>query len=50
MDEIYIDSSIIDQSPSLWRDVRNVLKHKKEEITTSDLAHIIRKIIFSIKF
>ena len=38
MDEIYIVSSIIDKLPSSWRDVRHTLKHKKEEITLTELA------------
>ena len=39
MDEIYIVSSIIDKLLNTKRDVKHVLKHKKEEITLSKLAH-----------
>ena len=38
MDEIYIVSSIIDKLPNTWRYVKHALKHKKEEITLSELA------------
>ena len=38
MDEIYIVSIIIDKLPYTWRDVKHALKHKKEDITLSELA------------
>ena len=38
MDEICIVSSIIDKLASTWRDVKHTLKHKKEDITLSELA------------
>ena len=42
MDEVFIVSSIIDKLSSSWRDVRHALKHKREEITLSDLGqHIV---------
>ena len=42
MDEVFIVSSIINKLPPSWRDVRHALKHKREEITLSDLGqHIV---------
>ena len=42
MDEIYIVSSIIEKLPNTWRDFRHTLKHKKEEITLTELANIFK--------
>ena len=48
MDEVFIVSSIIDKLPLSWRDIRHALKHKREEITLSDLGqHIV--VEFSIR-
>ena len=42
MDEVFIVSSIIDMLPPSWRNVRHALKHKREEITLSNLGqHIV---------
>ncbi|CAO2812905.1 unnamed protein product [Amaranthus hypochondriacus] len=42
IDEVFLVSSIINKLPPSWRDVRHALKHKREEITLSDLGqHII---------
>ena len=38
MDEIYTVSSIIDKLQNTWRNVKHTLKHKKKEITLSELA------------
>ena len=38
IDEVFLVSSIIDKLPPSWRDVRHALKHKREEITLSDLG------------
>ena len=39
---LFIVSSIIDKLPPSWRDIRYALKHKREEITLSDLGqHIV---------
>ena len=48
MDEVFVISCIIDKLPPSWRDVRHTLKHKREEITLSDLGqHIV--VEFSIR-
>ncbi|XP_057249676.1 uncharacterized protein LOC130590916 [Beta vulgaris subsp. vulgaris] len=41
MDETFIVSSIIDKLPPSWKDVRNTLKHRKDDINVEQLgAHL----------
>ncbi|XP_021719995.1 uncharacterized protein LOC110687676 [Chenopodium quinoa] len=38
VDELFVVSSIIDKLPNSWKDVKHDLKHKKEDISLSNLA------------
>ncbi|XP_021744225.1 uncharacterized protein LOC110710260 [Chenopodium quinoa] len=38
VDELFVVSSIIDKLPTSWKDVKHELKHKKEDISLSELA------------
>ncbi|XP_021743406.1 uncharacterized protein LOC110709492 [Chenopodium quinoa] len=42
LDETFIVSSIIDKLPSSWKDFKNALKHKKDDINLEGLASHIR--------
>ena len=37
MDEIFVVSGVIDKLPPSWRDVRHALKHKKDDMSLTDL-------------
>ena len=44
MDETFVVSSIIDKLPPSWKDVRNSLKHKKDDMYVEQLgAHLRSK-------
>ena len=38
MNEIFVVSSIIDKLPPSWRNFRHALKHKREDMSLSDLG------------
>lgn len=38
MDEVFVVSSIISKLTNSWRDVKNTLKHTKEDMNLSQLA------------
>ncbi|XP_021744403.1 uncharacterized protein LOC110710418 [Chenopodium quinoa] len=38
MDELFVFSSIIDKLPASWKSVKHELKHKKEDMSLSELA------------